>query len=98
MRKYIQTGLMTGIPNELRDELNEYINRRVSDVQSKCTHSYCGSSYGMCIDSPKILQIWKDGSQHWDFRYYPVTCLVCYKQAFEDRLTHEFVESYVGVK
>lgn len=96
MRKYIHTGFLEGIPNELNAELNEYISRRVAEVQSACNHTYAGSSYGMCIDSPRLY--FGNNNEHWDFRYYPVTCLVCYKKAYEDRLTHEFVDSYVGVK
>ena len=90
----IPNYLPFGVPPAIHDELNALIHTRIQSFQSACTHAYCESSFGMCIDSPKITLIFNDGSRHQDYRYYPTTCRLCGKRAFIDRLLNKYVDTY----
>ena len=77
------------VPESLRDELNNYIRSRVLEFQSKCDHVYTGSSYGIVLDSVRMLTRYG-----WEPRFSPVTCVKCWRSAYKDKSLDVYVDEY----
>ena len=80
-------SLYDHFPKQILDDMLSYGEERLKELQGKCQHSYAQFQFGLILDSPI------DSSTGLR-RYSLAACVKCYKSAYYDSVTREYVEDW----